>query len=309
MSPIELAHVWFAILLLSLVFYAALDGFDLGVGLLMLREPEPHRREAMLNTLSPVWDANETWLVLAGGVLFGAFPVAYAAVGEALYWPLMLLLFALMLRGVGFEFVHFAAKHTQWLEVFAWASFAAAVAQGALLAAILNGLSFGEPFILLCLLTVPALIAGYGLFGACYLLLKTAGEMQRWANRYAWYCAAALAPFTVLSTLWLPGRSFDWTHAATNVLLFLALFYALYKRWEKMPFVSALTLLLLNAACMAYHQLPDLLPGIMTLEQAMSSPATLRFMLAVIGPLLPLILIYNAYQYRVFRGKSENVPH
>ncbi|MGR8934019.1 MAG: cytochrome d ubiquinol oxidase subunit II [Gammaproteobacteria bacterium] len=306
MNPNELIYVWYGILLLSLVLYVALDGFDLGIGCLMLWNRDAERREAMLDTLSPVWDANETWLVLAGGVLFGAFPAAYAAIAPALYGPLMLLLFALMLRGVGFEFVHFAADRERWLRVFAWASLVAAVLQGVLLAALLNGLSFADGFLPLSALTIPALVAGYALFGACYLLAKTAGEMQQRAFRYARYSAAVLAPFVVLSAYWLPGRSFEWTSASINLGLFALLFYSLQKRRERLPYVCTLLLLAVNAAILAYVRLPDLLPGVMTLQQAASSPATLRFMLAVIGPLLPLILIYNTYQYWVFRGKSEH---
>lgn len=309
MSPNELIHIWYAILLLSLIFYVALDGFDLGIGFLMLWERDPARREAMLQTLSPVWDANETWLVLAGGVLFGAFPAAYAAFGSTLYWPVMLLLFALMLRGVGFEFVHFAANRERWLSIFAWASLAAAAVQGALLAALCNGLSFAGGFLSLSAFTIPALIAGYGLFGACYLLIKTGGEMQQQAFRYAFYCALVLAPLALSSSAWLPNRSFEWLSVVLNLTLFALLLYSLHKRCERWPYVCALTLLVVNAAALAYAQFPDLLPGVMTLQQAASSPVTLHFMLMVIGPLLPLILIYNTYQYWVFRGKSEHAQH
>jgi len=326
-----LINTWAVILALMLFMYAALDGFDLGVGILSLLEPDQHRKSVMMHSIGNVWDANETWLVLLGGTLFGTFPLAYAAALQALYLPVLLMLFALIFRGVAFEFCLYTQKSrgSAWFLAFGAGSLFAALAQGLALGGLLSGLPLNDlslnnttnagtdmfawftPF---SLLTAALLITGYAVLGATYLICKTEGELRESAAIRAWQSAILLAAllliFIFCSTAMTPYIKERWTahpfffSLLTGALIvsFSLMLWRLKKKNHSQPFFWCLCTLLTVLLGLAVSHYPYILPGVMTLHAAASSTKTLEFMLYAEGALLPLMLIYNGYQYYVLRG-------
>lgn len=321
-----LINAWAAIFTLMLTAYVALDGFDLGIGILSLFERDASRKTAMMEGLSGVWDANETWLVLLGGTLFGAFPLAYALVLEALYAPVLLMLFALIFRGVAFEFRLYALRPDGWLLAFGIGSLLAALAQGFALGALLGGristdpgkavefFAWLSPFSLLAAVLVVNL---YVLFGACYLLSKAEGALLESARRWAWRAVLSLIgllPFFIAcSALVLPYVAQRWSSepfgfgllAAGLAIVFLLLLRSLRQRSSASPFFWSLAGLTVAIIGLVLSHYPFLVPDSMTLHYAASSTRTLEFMLYAVGGLLPFILGYNVYQYYVFRGRLK----
>ncbi|MEC4749057.1 cytochrome d ubiquinol oxidase subunit II [Methylomicrobium sp. Wu6] len=324
-----LINAWASIFTLMLTAYVALDGFDLGIGILSLMERDSSRKAVMMEGLSGVWDANETWLVLLGGTLFGAFPLAYAAVLEALYAPVLLMLFALIFRGVAFEFRLYARRPAGWLLAFGIGSLLAALAQGFALGGLLGGrvldragkpVEFFDWFSPFSVLATVLVINLYVLLGACYLLRKSDGGLLDSAHRWAWRAVLSLVLllpiFIWCSTRVMPSVGERWG-AESSVFAILAsclaipllmLMRSLYQRRNGSPFFWSLTALILAIIGLVLSHYPFLVPGSMTLHSAASSTKTLEFMLYAVGGLLPFILGYNAYQYYVFRGhlKSEH---
>jgi cytochrome bd ubiquinol oxidase subunit II len=321
-----LINAWAAIFTFMLTAYVALDGFDLGIGILSLLERDASRKTVMMEGLSGVWDANETWLVLLGGTLFGAFPLAYAAVLQALYAPVLLMLFALIFRGVAFEFRLYARRPDVWLLAFGIGSLLAALAQGFALGALLGGristvpdaavdfFVWISPFSLFAAVLVVNL---YVLLGACYLLGKTEGELlnsaRRWARRAALTLVGLLPLFLGCSAWVLPSVGQRWSSepfgfgllAAGLAIVFLLLLRSLRHRPSSRPFLWSLTGLIVAVIGLVLSHYPFLVPDSMTLHQAASSTRTLEFMLYAMGGLLPFILGYNVYQYYVFRGRLK----
>ncbi len=321
-----LANIWFVLIGLMLVFYVVLDGFDLGVGVLSLFACDEDRRGVMMASLGTVWDANETWLVLLGGALFGAFPLFYATVFHALYIPTSLMILGLVFRGVAFEFHENAVNKRPWGLAFGGGSLLAALSQGAMLGAVIAGLPMeGERFsgsVWHWLSPFAGLVAvgvvfGYALLGSTYLILKTRGEIQRRSYRRAGWSAlitfAAGALVTLFTPLMHPGvadKWFNWPAMAwiaflplTALVAFALLLRSLRRRYETAPFVYSLLIFVCSFAGLAISLYPYLLPPELTIVAAASSSKTLVFMLAGIGMLLPVMIIYNGYQYLVFRGK------
>ena len=326
-----LPQVWFTILALFLFLYVMLDGFDLGVGILSLTSSTEERRGMLMTSLNNVWDANETWLVLMGGALFGAFPLAYGTILQALYIPVMVMIFGLIFRAVAFEFREHANNKLFWNLAFGGGSFAAALGQGFALGAILQGIevdSAGQ-FIggtwdwlsLRSLLTALTLIQGYVLIGSTYLVMKTEEELQQ--THYVTAKISAITTFigAVYLTITTPifyesarDRLFSepliYIFALIPLLgtLIIALLWrSISLRQERQPFVWTLLLFLLSFLGLGLVVFPYIIPTEITIYQAAASPSSLVFMIIFIGFLIPIMLAYNIYQYVVFRGKVAGV--
>lgn len=328
MSELQLflGNIWFFLIGLMLVLYVVLDGFDLGVGVLSLFAGDEDHRGIMMASLGSVWDANETWLVLYGGALFGAFPLVYGVALHALYIPIMLMLFGLIFRGVAFEFHEYARRKRLWGVAFGVGSVLAAVTQGLALGAVIQGIEVNggrfvggvwdwlSPF---SLVVGAGVLSGYTLLGATYLIMKTEGEIQersyRRAQAAAWLMLVAAIIVTISTPFLHPRIEVRWFSfpalyyisalPISAAAVFLMLRRSLHRRLESAPFVWSLVIFVLSFAGLAITLYPNLLPPTVSIATAAASPKTLVFMLTGIGMLLPVMLIYNSYQYLVFRGK------
>jgi cytochrome bd ubiquinol oxidase subunit II len=306
--------------------YVLMDGFDLGLGILFPYAPSHADRDVMMNSVAPIWDFNETWLILGAAGLFAAFPIAYAVLLPALYLPSLLMLIALIFRGVAFEF-RFKARSGRylWDHSFHLGSLFATFAQGIVLGAFVQGvrmegrdfaggmLDWLTPFSLMC---GVALVAGYALLGATWLIWRSDPPLQQWARRMARRLLLAVIAFVGLVSLWTPliseaiaARWFSWPN-----LLYLSpvpLVTAGLALWlwracedgEVLPFVLAMGLFLLSYLGLAISLWPKLIPPDVTIWQAASPPETQVFLLVGMAFLIPTILVYTAYSYWVFRGK------
>lgn len=324
-----LANIWYCIIGLILILYVVLDGFDLGVGILTLLTRNEEQRTVMMASLGSVWDANETWLVLLAGALFGAFPAVYAGLSHALYIPVMAMLFGLIFRGVALEFRSLARSKTPWNIAFGGGSLLAATAQGFSLGGLLAGLPMeGGKFIgggwewvtPYSALGAFGVVLNYTLFGATYLIIKTEGPLQQSSIRLAKSSAVLLVFVLVAMIGWAPVLhpyvARRWAEIPVfNYLAFL-LALALYMLLRSLrsgrelgPFFWSVIIFLLSFALMVLSHYPYLIPPRLTIEEAASSSRTLIFMLTGIGMLLPVMLIYNSYQYLVFRGKVRIRRH
>lgn len=324
-----LAEIWFWILGLILMLYVTTDGFDLGVGILSLFACDEDRRTLMMASLGSVWDANETWLVLLGGALFGAFPIAYAGVLHALYIPISVMLFALIFRGVAFEFRAHAHRKWPWNLAFGLGSLSAALSQGYILGALIHGLPLSEGgfnggpwdwFSGFSTLAALGVVAGYSLLGATYLIMKTEGEIQHRSVRRAWIASLATLAAGIAVTLWTPqirdALALGWFQSPdiyrlaplplAALLAFAMLWRALIRRRERAPFVWSLVIFSASFVGLAGTLYPYVAPPGLTLYAASASSKTLVVMLAGIGMLIPIMLVYNAYQYLTFRGKVQH---
>lgn len=323
-----LPQIW-AVLLGGILFlYVALDGFGLGVGIISLFTRDEGRRAVMMNSVGSVWHINQTWLVILGGLLFGAFPLAYGVVLNALYLPLMFMFFGLIGRGAAFEFREQARKKLPWSLAFGGGSLMAALAQGLAFGGWLGGLPVtGQNFAWsvwgwltpLSFLTALGVASGYVLLGAAYLIMKTEGDLQRRCFPTA-LAGGILAFLTALvATFWVPRihpfaaqKWTAWPGAAAIALpalfslaAFALLMVSLIRRRERAPFVWSVLLILFLMLALAAQMNPYLIPPSVTAAQAAAAPGSLSFMLIFVGALLPFILAYNAYAYRVFRGKTR----
>jgi cytochrome d ubiquinol oxidase subunit II len=328
-----LGNIWFFLIGLMLVLYVVLDGFDLGVGILSLFAGDEDSRGIMMASLGSVWDANETWLVVLGGALFGAFPLVYGVALHALYVPVMVMIFGLIFRGVALEFHAHARRKSLWGVAFGAGSLVAAICQGLILGAVIGGITVRDnsfvgglwdwayPF---PLLVAVGVVFGYALLGATFLISKTTGEMlqrsYRRARVSAWAMLAAAAAVTVwtpvlhdhIASKWfsLPAFFYIATLPLGALVAFLMLMRSLHRGHEHAPFVYSLIIFLCSFSGLAISLYPYLLPPYVSISDAAASPKTLVFMLTGIGMLLPIMLIYNGYQYYVFRGKvSVTVDH
>ena len=322
-----LTNVWAAILAFAVFMYVVMDGFDLGIGILFPVFGVGRERDTAMNSIAPVWDGNETWLVLGGGGLLAAFPLAYSIVLSALYTPLIAMLLALVFRGVAFEFRWRDPAHrAAWDFAFTAGSFVAAFAQGVTLGALLQGIhvtgrAYGggwwdwlTPF---SLLTGASVVTGYSLLGACWLNWKTDGETQQHARRLM----RILAPSTLiallavsLATPFLGPQYFDRWFAMPRVLftaqvpLVIAILTwrfvrALRRNYELSPFVLTLAVFGLSFVGLGISFYPYLIPNAITLAEAAAPESSQAFMLVGASVLVPVILAYTAWSYWVFRGK------
>jgi cytochrome d ubiquinol oxidase subunit II len=331
MEEVELflGNIWFFIVGLILVLYVVLDGFDLGVGIFSLLARDEERRGTMMASLGSVWDANETWLVVLAGALFGAFPLVYAVALHALYIPITLMIFGLIFRGVAFEFHEHARSKTPWGVAFGAGSLVAATMQGFALGGIISGIRVVDgvfaggvwdwlnPF---AVLVAAGVVSGYALLGATYLVIKTQGELQGRSYRRAWFAAWLMLAAAAGVTIWTPLQYAQvaerWFSIPTFFYIaplplaatgaFVMLLRSLARRRERAPFVWSLVIFLCSFAGLAISLYPNLLPPEVAIADAAASAKTLVFMLTGIGMLLPVMMIYNGYQYLVFRGKVED---
>lgn len=318
---------WSGVIAFGIIMYVLLDGFDLGIGILYPTAYDEVERDLMMNTVAPVWDGNETWLVLGGVALLAAFPLAYATVLPALYLPLVLMLIALVFRGVAFEFRFRAGRSKAlWSHAFFWGSLLATFAQGLVLGAYVQGIEVedrafaGGPldwFSPFSLVVGLALIAGYALLGATWLVMKTEGPLQARMRRRAEALLAAVLFFIAVVSLWVPlsdptiaARWFSWPNIAwlspvplAVLLTAVALFAALRRRHDRWPFVFAMALFLLGFLGLGISLWPKIVPPEVTIWDAAAAPASQRFLLVGVVILLPIILGYSFHSYRVFRGK------
>jgi cytochrome d ubiquinol oxidase subunit II len=328
MMPIlSLVPVWTVILALAVFFYVALDGFDLGVGMLYNFAPDRRARDLVMNSIAPIWDGNETWLVLGSLGLLAAFPLAFAIIIPAVYFPILLMLLALIFRGLAFEFRYRDAEHrTFWDHGFAFGSALAAFAQGVVLGAFIQGFAVeGRHFVggsfdcftLFSVFTGVALMLGYALLGAGWLVIKTEGALQDRARALGRRALIGTALAIAVVSLWTPyidahiaARWFSWPNIAVlaPVPLITAGLIA-YEWWsldhgpDHAPFLAALGLFAMSYLGIAISLWPMIVPGHYTLVQAAASESTQAFLLVGTLVLLPVILAYTAWSYWVFRGK------
>ncbi|MCC8943561.1 cytochrome d ubiquinol oxidase subunit II [Bradyrhizobium sp. Arg62] len=324
---LDLVPIWTVILGLAVFFYVLLDGFDLGVGMLYGLALDTRARNTIMNSIAPIWDGNETWLLLGGIGLLAAFPVAFAVIIPAVYFPILVMLLALVFRGLAFEFrFRDAENRTFWDHAFCYGSGIATIAQGTVLGAFIQGFSVvdgqfgGTSFTFLTpfsVLTGVALMFGYGLLGAGWLVLKTEGDVQAAARRHGRVCLAGVAIAIGIVCIWTPlisptvaARWFDWPNllvlAPVPVLTAAVGFItwcALGSKAEALPFLGAIGLFLLSYLGIAISLYPMIVPYQLTLWEAASSPRTQAFLLVGTLFLLPVILTYSGWSYWVFRGK------
>ena len=327
MNALNFVPVWTLILGAGIFFYVLLDGFDLGVGMLYNFMPDTRSRNLVMNAIAPVWDGNETWLVLGGVALLAAFPLAFAILIPALYFPILVMLLALVFRGVAFEFRFRDVEHkTFWDHGFFYGSLIATMAQGMMLGAFIQGfkvegrvfaggpLDFLTPF---SVLTGIALVFGYGLLGAGWLVLKTEDDIQARARRYGRVCLAVVVIAIVVVSLWTPlandavfSRWFSWPNIlilspvpVATALVALATWRALGGVSQAGGFIGAVGLFALSYIGITISLFPMIVPHHYTLMQAASPPGTQAFLLVGTLFLLPVILFYSGWSYWVFRGK------
>ncbi len=321
----------FAVLMgVSILIYVVLDGFDLGVGALFLLA-KPEDRNLMIGSIGPFWDANETWLVLAVGLLLTAFPIAHGAVLGALYLPVAILLIGLILRGVAFEFRAKAplASRPKWDVCFAAGSLATTLAQGFMLGIYAVGLEFTPLTVAFGALTALCLTAGYAYIGAAWLILKTEGMLQRravlWAQASLIGLVAGFAAISLATPLASPRiyeKWFAWPEFALLAplpILAGALTLALWRMLARMPypgdrrawgpFVGGMALFILAFLGLAYSFYPYVVPDRLTIFEAASAPESLLIILVGALVVLPAIVGYTALAYWVFRGKAKTLSY
>jgi cytochrome d ubiquinol oxidase subunit II len=309
---------------IAILIYVVLDGFDLGVGILS-PGATPEERDVMIGSIGPFWDANETWLVLAVGILLTAFPLAHGVILVALYVPATLMLLGLILRGVAFEFRAKApaGSRATWDRVFFAGSALAALTQGYMLGIYALGLEPGAGAPLFGLLTGLCLAAAYAFIGATWLILKTDGVLQlkayAWARRLVWFAGAGMVAISLATPLASPEILARWFAFPRMLLLApvplvtLAAFAALARRlWAPpedprpagLPFALAAAIFVLGFVGLAYSFFPYVIPGRMTVWEASAARESQMIIFVGAVALLPVIGGYTLFAYRVFRGKA-----
>jgi cytochrome bd ubiquinol oxidase subunit II len=326
---LDLVPLWAAILALAVFMYVLLDGFDLGVGMLFLLRRDPAERNLMINSVAPVWDFNETWLILGGGGLFAVFPLAFAIIVPAVYFPILFMLLGLIFRGVAFEFREvIGARKWLWDGAFGCGSLIATFAQGCVLGMFIQGFpiegreyvgtswNWVAPF---PLLVGFGMIFGYSLQGATWLVLKTEGGLQQWAGKMARYALLGVIAFILLISIWTPlkdariaARWFTFPQALAfspvpvlTALLAWTLWSSLRKGREVLPFICSMGLFFLAFTGLVISLWPFIAPPSVTLWEASAAPLSHQFLLIGTMFLLPVLMIYIVWSYWVFRGKVQ----
>lgn len=327
---LDLAFVWACLLAFAVFAYVVMDGFDLGVGILFPFFREGGQRDKAMNSIAPVWDGNETWLILGGGGLFAAFPLAYAVLMPAVYAPLIAMLLGLVFRGVAFEFRWRTVRaKVAWDHAFFAGSLVAAFAQGVILGAVLQGIAVeGRAYAggwwdwlsWFSLLTGVSVVVAYATLGATWLIMKTEGALQARARALAWLCAPGMLLAIVAVSVATPflqtayyQRWFAWPQVIATaqvpllvVIVSGTLFHALRAKWETAPFLLSLGLFALTFAGLGVSLYPYLIPESITIWDAAAPASSLIFMLVGAAILIPIILAYTAYAYWIFRGKVRD---
>jgi cytochrome d ubiquinol oxidase subunit II len=321
---------WVTLLAVSILLYVLLDGFDLGVGILFGLTSSETRRHAMLSAVAPIWDGNETWLVVTAVILWGAFPGAYATLLPAFYLPLLVMLAGLILRGVAFEYRH-KTERMRWIWdlSFIGGSFAATVIQGLTVGALVEGLpiangqygggDFGwfSPFAALC---GVGLCLGYALLGACWLVKKCEGDVRMTAYRLIPYLSVGLLAFLIVvfayalvEDLQVMGRWMErpylFVFPVIGALAAVVLAVSVRYRRDELPFPMVILIFLSAFGTLAVSFWPYMIPFVLTIDEAAAPHSSLAFMFWGEGLFVfPLMLLYTAISYRVFRGKVASIP-
>jgi cytochrome d ubiquinol oxidase subunit II len=323
----DLTIVWAGLIAFAVLAYVVLDGFDLGTGILFPLLGRHENRDTAMNTVAPIWDGNETWLVLGGGGLFAVFPLAYAIIMPALYAPIIVMLLALIFRGVAFEFRFKTVRgRVLWDFSFAFGSIMAALSQGIALGTLVQGIEVEgrayaggwfdwlTPF---SIMTGFAVVVGYALLGATWLMMKTEGELHTIARRYAFITGIGTLVLIGAVSLWMPFQQAEfyvrWFAfpqifyvAPVPILVAVAawsLFDGIAREKHVRPFLSALALFTLSFAGLGISFWPHIIPPSVTIWDAAAPESSQAFLLVGASVLIPLILAYTAYAYWVFRGK------
>ncbi|MEZ8027899.1 cytochrome d ubiquinol oxidase subunit II [Enterovibrio norvegicus] len=324
----DYALLWAGIIAIAVLLYVILDGFDLGVGILFptLNDAE---KDAAMNSIAPIWDGNETWLVLGGGGLFAVFPLAYSVIMPAVYAPIIAMLIGLIFRGVAFEYRYRTkAGRYLWDWSFFGGSFVATFSQGMILGALLQGISVEgrqyaggwfdwlTPFTVFCGIAVTF---GYTLLGGCWLLIKTSGSIEQKLYARCKQLTMAFLGSIGLVSIWLPfisqeiaARWFTFPNAAAFFLIPIISAFAAFKLWRSLhsekplsAYCWTLVIYLMAFAGFAISIFPYMVPRAFTLWEAAAPENSLKFLFAGAAFLLPIIMIYTAYSYWVFRGKVK----
>src|SRR5690554_1532808 len=325
MELFNLSLIWAFIIGFGVIMYVLMDGFDLGVGILFPFALDEAFRDIMMNSVAPVWDGNETWLVLGGAGLLAAFPLVYSTVLPALYIGVFLMLAGLIFRGVAFEF-RFKARTSRylWNWAFAGGSTLAAFAQGAVVGSYIQGfetangvftggaLDWLTPF---TILTGIGMLAGYSLLGATWLILKAEGRLQEWAYQISTpLLVTVLVIFGIISVWtpfvddmvrdrWFSNLSVIWILPALTLLCAYQIFRSVRKRMEGMPFAATMVLFITTYLGLIVSRWPYVVPPDYTLWDASSAHGSQMFLLIGLLFVIPVILTYTAWTYWVFRGK------
>jgi cytochrome d ubiquinol oxidase subunit II len=335
LMSLDLPLIWGGLIAFAVLAYVILDGFDLGIGILFLVETLDEDREVMVNSIAPVWDGNETWLILGGGGLFAVFPLAYATIMPALYPVIIGMLLALVFRGVAFEF-RFRSRKLQgrqrWDRAFCLGSLVAALCQGFALGGLLQGIHVENrryaggwfdwltPFTVLC---GVAVVIGYALLGACWLIWRTEHPLQTRCFRHAARLGNATLAMICAVSIWTPflnhsftERWFGWPGIALTspvpilvILLAWQFHEGLDRLNDRKPFFCALAIFVLCFVGLGISFYPYIVPPGITLWDAAAPPSSQAFLLIGALVLVPIILAYTAYAYYVFRGKVRFGAH
>ena len=335
MSTHTIATIWAGLIAFAVLAYVVLDGFDLGVGMLFAAQRGARDRDTMVNTIAPMWDGNETWLVLGGGGLFGVFPYAYSLIMPALYPTILGMLFGLIFRGVAFEFrfrAQTALGKRLWDASFFGGSLVAALCQGLTLGGLLQGIRVVDgqyaggwfdwltPFTVLC---GVAVVVGYTWLGACWLIWRTDDTLQERARQQALVLGVATLALIVAVSLWTPfldpvfrHRWFGWPGILFTspvpvlvALLAVAFAVAIRRKQHLTPFLCGLAVFVLCFAGLGVSFYPLMVPPSVTIWQAAAPRASQLFVLVGAVVLIPMILIYTGLSYWVFRGKVQAGAH
>jgi cytochrome d ubiquinol oxidase subunit II len=328
---VDLPLIWYGLIIVAIFLYILLDGFDLGVGVLFPFAPSDQCRDRMMNSIAPFWDGNETWLVLGGGGLFAAFPLAYAILMPALYIPVIIMLLGLIFRGVAFEFRFKASDRTRvvWDYSFHFGSLTAAFMQGVIIGALVQGVAVGgrkfaggafDWLNAYSVMSGVALVFGYALLGATWLVMKTETITQQWARKCAAYALGYVGLFLAIVSismpvmnpgiraLWwsLPNFFFLLPIPTASLVLIILIWRDLHSGREVRPFLLSLGVFLTAYLGLGISLWPFAVPFAITFRQAAAVPVSQSLLLVGTVILLPLVLGYTAYCYYLFRGKSSH---
>lgn len=331
-SLVNLPLIWGLLIATAILFYVLMDGFGLGIGILLPFAPSNKCRDHMINSIAPFWDGNETWLVLGGAGLLAAFPLAYSILMPAFYTPIIIMLLGLIMRGISFEFYFKAEGKSRllWSCAFHYGSLGAAFCQGMILGAFIHGVKVtGRNFSggqfgwasAFSVMTGIAIVFGYALLGSTWLIMKTEDITQKWARKVASYTLGFVGIFMALVSIVTPflneGIKNFWFSVPNFYYLFFVplltslLFFTLWfdlqnAKREYRPFFLSIAIFFMGYLGLGISIYPWIIPFHYTILDAAASGPSLSLMLVVTIPLLPLILAYTGYSYYVFRGKSSN---
>ena len=327
---LDLPFVWALLIATAVLLYVIMDGFDLGIGILFPTIRNDKDRDTAINSIAPVWDGNETWLVLGGGGLFAVFPLAYSVLFTAFYAPLIAMLLALVFRGVAFEFRFKDPRHRPYWDIaFAGGSILATLCQGLVLGAFIQGIAVADgryaggwfdwlsPFSLFC---AVALLAGYALLGAAWLVMKTEGGLRTAMRSRLLPLTAAVLVAIAVTSLWTPilnetiaARWFVWPNllwlSPVPLLVLVAgglIWRAVRREHDVQPFLFALMLFLLSYLGLGISLFPNIVPPDIDIWMAAGPDVSLGFLLVGTVVLLPTVLAYTGYVYWIFRGKVRD---